>query len=105
MWKNNQFENHETSNKNNSLDRGAQISLWGSAISTFGDALQTIGSVISIEEGRISDAQQQQELEKLQSQIDELKKEESQNNAMNSNVEMLGTLLERLVERLENDKS
>ncbi|WP_318614085.1 hypothetical protein [Sporosarcina sp. YIM B06819] len=86
----------------NSLNRGAKIALLGSAISTFGDALQTIGGAISIEEGLISDAQQQQELDKLQKQIDELKKEQS-NNRTNPDVEMLGKLLERLVDRLDRE--
>lgn len=86
-------------NDNSSTDTGAIISLWGSAISTLGDALQTLGGAISIEESRISDLQQQQELDKLQWQIDELKKEHVQN----TDVETLNKLLERIVKRLEKE--
>ena len=75
----------------------------GSAISTFGDALQTLGGAISIEESRISDIQQQQELEKLQSQIDDLKKEQVKNNSQSNDVETLNKLLERIVKRLEKE--
>ena len=96
--------NDKMMSTDSSLNRGAKIALLGSAISTLGDALQTIGGAISIEEGLISDAQQQQELDKLQSQIDELKKEKSNNNTTNPDVEMIGKLLERLVERLDRDE-
>jgi hypothetical protein len=41
-------------------------------VSTLGDALQVIGGALAIEESIIADKQQQQELDKLQSQIDEL---------------------------------
>ncbi len=87
----------------NSLNKGAKISLLGSVISTLGDALQTVGGAISIEEGLIADAQQQQGLDKLQSQIDELKKEQSRNDTMNADVKTLGKLLERLVDRLDGE--
>ena len=43
-------------------NRGDKIALWGSLLSTIGDALSTVGSAISIEEGLISDAEQQREL-------------------------------------------
>ena len=104
MWQNSPIANNKSATSDDSLNRGAKISLLGSAISTLGDALQTIGGAISIEEGLISDAQQQQELDKLQSQIDELKKEKSNNNTTNPDVEMIGKLLERLVERLDRDE-
>jgi len=90
-------------NDDSSSDTGAIISLWGSAISTFGDALQTLGGAISIEESRISDIQQQQELDKLQSQIDDLKKEQVQNCSQSTDVETLNKLLERIVKRLEKE--
>ena len=90
-------------NDDSSSDTGAKISLWGSAISTFGDALQTLGGAISIEESRISDIQQQQELDKLQSQIDDLKKEQVQNYSQSTDVETLNKLLERIVKRLEKE--
>lgn len=95
--------NDKIMSTDNSLNRGAKVALFGSAISALGDVLQTIGGAISIEEGLISDAQQQQELDKLQKQIDELKKEQSNNNTTNPDVEMLGKLLERLVDRLERE--
>jgi TolA-binding protein len=107
LWQNNQLFNNASSNNDNSLNRGAKIALLGSAIATLGDALSTIGGVIAIEEGRISDAQQQQQqqqqLDKLQSQIDELKKEQVQNSTKSSEVEMLGKLMEKLIERLEKN--
>lgn len=96
--------NDKLMSNDNSLNRGAKIALIGSAISTFGDALQTIGGAISIEEGLISDAQQQQELDKLQSQIDELKKEKSKNSTTSPDVEKIGKLLERLVDRLDREE-
>ena len=103
LWQNYPIPNNKNATSDTSLNRGAKIALLGSAISTLGDALQTIGGAISIEEGRISDIQQQQELDKLQSQIDELKKEKSQNHTTNTDVEMLGKLLERLVDRLDRE--
>ncbi|MCZ2257871.1 hypothetical protein [Sporosarcina sp. G11-34] len=90
-------------NKDSSQDYGAKIGLLGAAISTFGDALQTIGGAIAIEEGRISDKQQEQEIGKLQSQIDELKKEQSENNAMSIEVELLNKQLKRIIGKLEMD--
>ncbi|WP_342505526.1 hypothetical protein [Sporosarcina sp. FSL K6-2383] len=104
MRRNYPIINDKIMSNDDSLNRGAKISLLGSAISTLGDALQTIGGAISIEEGLISDAQQQQELDKLQKQIDELKKEKSNNNTTSPDVEMLGKLLERLVDRLDRDE-
>lgn len=101
MWKSFEGFNKETPQNENSLEQGAKIALISSAISTFGDALQTIGGAISIEESRISDAQQQQQLKNLQNQIDELRKERNQSIPMTTNIEMLGQLLERLVEQLE----
>ncbi len=105
LWQNYPLVNNETSTTDNSLNRGAKIALLGSAISTLGDALQTIGGAISIEEGLISDAQQQQDINKLQSQIDELKKGKSETNTTTTttDVESLGKLLERLIERLDKD--
>lgn len=90
-------------NNDSSTNNGAIISLWGSIFSTLGDALQTFGGAISIEESRISDIQQQQELEKLQSQIDDLKKEQEKNNSQSTDVETLNNLLERIVKRLEKE--
>ena len=100
LWQNTPIANNKNVTNDDSLDRGAKISLLGSAISTLGDALQTIGGAISIEEGRISDAQQQQALDKLQSQIDELKKGNMQPTA-SPDVDKLNKLLEKLVERLD----
>lgn len=71
----------------------------GSAISTLGDALQTI----ALEEIRVSDTQQQQALDKLQSQIDDLKKEQVQNSSQGTDAETLNKLLERIVKRLEKE--
>lgn len=106
LWQNNQmFNTNGKANDDIPLNRGAKIALLGSAISTLGDALQTIGGAISIEEDLISDAQQQQTIDKLQSQIDELKKQQSPNSTDSSDVEKLGKLLERLIERLEKDDS
>lgn len=97
---NNGFETNDSSQ-----NIGAKLGLWGSAISTFGDALQTIAAAIAIEESRIADQQQQQALEKLQSQIDDLKKEQSQNNSTNIDMESLNNLLQRIADRLEmNDE-
>lgn len=95
--------NNGLKKNDSSTNTGAQIALLGSAISTFGDALQTLGGAISIEESRISDIQQQQELEKLQSQIDDLKKEQVKNNSQSNDVETLNKLLERIVKRLEKE--
>ena len=103
LWGNDSVFNNGSQNNDSSLNTGAKIALWGSAISTFGDALQTIGGAISLEESRISDIQQQQELEKLQSQIDELKKEKVQNNAQSTDVETLNKLLGRIVKHLEKE--
>ena len=100
---NNSLFNNGFQNNDSSSNTGDKIALWGAAISTLGDALQTLGGAISLEESRISDIQQQQELEKLQSQIDDLKKEQVQNNSQNTDVETLNKLLERIVERLEKD--
>ncbi|WP_432352046.1 hypothetical protein [Sporosarcina sp. A2] len=102
MKKNDSLCNNGFQNNDSSTNTGAQIALWGSAISTFGDALQTLGGAISIEESRISDIQQQQELEKLQSQIDDLKKEQEK-NSQSTDAETLNKLLERIVKRLEKD--
>jgi hypothetical protein len=72
-------------------------------VSTLGDALQVIGGALAIEESIIADKQQQQELEldKLQSQIDELKKGQSQNNLESTDIETFNKLLERIVARPE----
>ena len=103
LWGNDSVFNNGSQNNDSSSNTGAKIALWGSAISTFGDALQTLGGAISLEESRISDIQQQQELEKLQSQIDELKKEKVQNNSQSTDVETLNKLLERIVKHLEKE--
>ncbi|WP_342515134.1 hypothetical protein MKY34_10630 [Sporosarcina sp. FSL K6-1522] len=100
MWQNTPIANNKSATNDDPLDRGAKISLFGSAISTLGDALQTIGGAISIEEGRISDAQQQQALDKLQSQIDELKKDNTQTTT-SPDIDKLNKLLEKLVEQLD----
>ena len=61
-----------------------------------------IGGAISIEEARIS-AQQQKEqgLVNLQNQIDELKNERSQYQTNGPDVEKIGELMEKLIERLD----
>ena len=100
LERNNPMFSEGQSANNPTLNRGAKIGLWGSAISTLGDALQTIGAAISIEEGLISDAEQQRELDNLQSQIDELKKEQSQ-NIISVDVEMLDKLVEKFIDRLD----
>lgn len=103
LRRNNPFNNNEIISTDNSLNRGAKISVLGAAISTLGDALQTIGGAISIEEDLLADAQQQQELDNLQKQIDELKTELSRNTTRNPDMEKLGELIERLVNRLDSE--
>ena len=75
-------------------DVGAKLGLWGAAISTLGDAISTVGAAIAIEEARTADLVQQQQMENLQNQIDDLKKEQIDIDALNK-------LLEKLVDRLE----
>ena len=71
-----------------------KYALWGSVLSALGDTVQVIGGAISIEESNIADKQQQQALQKLQSQIDDLQKAQSQNNGMGIDVGMLKDLLD-----------
>lgn len=98
------FDRHEPQDNSDSGDRGAIISLWGSAISTFGDALQTIGGAIAIEEDRIASKQQQQQFQNIQNQLDELTKACTQDNAMASNIESLTKLMEEVVKRLDKNQ-
>jgi hypothetical protein len=92
---------NEFQNSDSSPNFGPKIALWGSVVSTLGDALQVIGGALAIEESIIADKQQQQELDKLQSQIDELKKGQSQNNLESTDIETFNKLLERIVARPE----
>ena len=102
------------SNDNTQIDLSNKLALWGSAISTFGDALQTLAAAVAIEESRTAALQQQQELQKLQSQIDDLKKEQSSTETLNksqiddlkkeqASTETLNKLLEKIAERLDNE--
>ena len=86
----------DNAGQNNDMqtDIGAKLGLWGSAISTFGDALQTVGAAIAIEEARAADLLQQQQMEKLQNQIDDLKKGQT-------DMKTLTQLLEKIVDKLE----
>lgn len=105
--------NSMSNNQGTSGNRGDKIALWGSLLSTLGDALQTVGGAISIEEGLISDAEQQRKLDQLQSQIDALKKEQQQNNMVNTeekkrqqdnNMEdTLNQLVDKLMKRLDEE--
>ena len=89
------FDN-EGSNDDIQIDLSAKLALWGSAIATFGDALSTLAAAVAIEESRTAALQQQQALDKLQSQIDDLKKEQA-------STETLNKLLEKIAERLDNE--
>jgi len=75
-------------------DIGAKLGLWGAAIATFGDALSTVGAAIAIEEARVADLLQQQQMENLQNQIDDLKKGQT-------DMKTLTQLLEKIVDKLE----
>lgn len=85
-------------------NRGAKLGIIGSAISTLGDALQTIAGVISLEESRQADIKQQQELDKLQRQIDELKKGKTEGEPITADIKKFNKLLEQILERLDNDE-
>jgi len=98
---NNQSNGPGFQNNDNSPDIGPKIALWGTVLSALGDTIQVIGGAISIEESNIADKQQQQALDKLQSQIDDLQKAQSQNNEAPIDIKTFNSLLERMVERLE----
>ena len=98
---NNRMNGHEFQDNDNSPDIGPKIALWGTVLSALGDTIQVIGGAISIEESNNADRQQQQALEKLQSQIDDLQKAQSQNNEAPIDIKTFNSLLERMVERLE----
>ena len=98
---NNRLGGRESQDNDNSSDIGPQIALWGSVLSALGDTLSVIGGAISIEESNRADRQQQQALEKLQRQIDDLQKAQSQNNVAPEDIKTFNSLLERMVERLE----
>lgn len=98
---NNRLGGREFQDNDNSPDIGPQIALWGSVLSALGDTIQVIGGAIAIEESNNADRQQQQTLEKLQSQIDDLQKAQSQNNVAPVDIKTFNSLLERMVERLE----
>jgi hypothetical protein len=93
---NNQFNGQEFQNNDSSQDIGAIIALWGGALAALGDTLSVIGGVISLEESKIADQQQQQALANLQSQIDDLQKQQSQNN-----VDMFNNVLEKILDKLD----
>ena len=96
---NNQFNGNGFQNSDSSQDIGPQIALWGSVLSAIGDILAVIGGAIAIEESNIADQQQQQAMAKLQSQIDDLQKQQSQNNGMSIDdklTDLLGKILDKL---------
>ena len=97
-FNNNNLSGNEFQSNEDSPDIGAKIALWGSIVSTFGDAIQAFGGAIAIQESVISDIKQQQALDKLQAQIDELKKSQSQTNDM----ETFTKLLQQIVDRLDS---
>ncbi|MBO1910084.1 hypothetical protein [Sporosarcina sp. 6E9] len=98
---NNQFNGHGFQNNSNSQDIGPKIALWGTVLSALGDTIQVIGGAISIEESNIADQQQQQAMAKLQSQIDDLQKQQSQNNGMSIDVDTFNNVLEKILDKLE----
>ena len=98
---NNRNSGHEFQSNDNSPDIGPKIALWGSVLSAVGDILAVVGGAIAIEESNIADKQQQQTLEKLQSQIDDLQKAQSQNDVMSIDIDMFNNLLDRMIDRLE----
>ncbi|WP_172372132.1 hypothetical protein [Sporosarcina jiandibaonis] len=103
---NNQFSGNEFQSNDSPQDIGPKIAFLGSVITVIGDTLAVIGGAIALEESKIADQQQQQEMAKLQSQIDDLQKQQSQNNGMSIDVEKFSDLLERMLDRLESaDKS
>jgi hypothetical protein len=93
---NNQFNGNGFQNNDSSQDIGPQIALWGSVLSAIGDTLAVIGGAIAIEESNIADQQQQQAMAKLQSQIDDLQKQQSQNN-----IDMFNNILEKILDKLD----
>ena len=98
---NNPFNGHGFQNNDNSPDVGPKIALWGSVLSALGDSVQVIGGAIAIEESKIADKQQQQALAQLQSQINDLKQQQSQNNGMSTEVDMINKLLEKILDKLD----
>ena len=98
---NNRFNGHEFQDNDSSPDIGPKIALWGALLAVLGDTISVIGGAISIEESNAADRQQQQILEKLQIQVDELQKGQSQNNVMPIDIKTFNSLLERMVEKLE----
>ncbi|WP_342600817.1 hypothetical protein MHB48_07205 [Psychrobacillus sp. FSL H8-0483] len=88
--------NNNSSNNNSSQNFGPLLALWGTVVSTLGDTMQAIGGAIAIEESNIADQQQQQELQNLQSQIDELKKAQT-----SPDIDKFNKLLEQVLNRLE----
>ena len=91
-------------NNDMQTDVGAKLGFWGAAISTLGDAISTLGAAIAIEEARAADLVQQQQMEKLQNQIDDLKKGQTDTDDMKNgqiDIDALNKLLGKLVDRLE----
>lgn len=79
----------EGRNEETQPELSAQLALWGSVISTFGDALQALAAAAAIEEARTAEIQQQQQFEKLQQQIDDLKKEQAEMSDRNAMLEKM----------------
>lgn len=98
----NRFNGYEVQNNDSSPNIGPKLALWGTVLSALGDTIQVIGGAIAIEESNITGKMQQQQMDKIQKQLDEIQRVQANNNINNIDLGTFNHLLERMVIQLED---